>query len=186
MKLTVTGRHVAVPNDIREQIERKVRRLERPLNDSAVSAQCVISRERAALVCELTVHVRGDHMLHAVGQGSSIVRAATAAVDKMAQQAHRLSDRWKSRRRLPRTAAPAAAGEPGPPPVAAEPGPVPDVPRVIRTPAPAVKPMSLDDAVLALSDGDRPFLVFRHARSEQVAILYRRPDGHFGLIEPEA
>jgi ribosome hibernation promoting factor len=183
MKLTVTGRHVAVPNAIREQIERKVRRLERPLNDSAVSAQCVITRERAAVRCELTVHVRGDHILHAVGQGSSITRAVTAAVDKMAQQAHRLSDRWKTRRRAPRAAAPGT--EPGPAQARA-PDQAPETPRVIRTPALAVKPMSLDDAVLALSGGDRPFLVFRHAESEQVAILYRRPDGHFGLIEPEA
>jgi ribosome hibernation promoting factor len=177
MKLTVTGRHVAVPNTVREQIERKVRRLERPLNDSAVSAQCVVARERTALVCELTVHARGDHMLHGVGRGPSIARAVTAAVEKVAQQAHRLSDRWKTRRRL----APAAAAAASP-----EAGPAPAVPRVIRSAGPAVKPMSLDDAMLALADGKRPFLVFRHAESEQVAILYRRPDGHFGLIEPEA
>jgi putative sigma-54 modulation protein len=57
---------------------------------------------------------------------------------------------------------------------------------VIRTKPESIKPMNLDDAVLALQEGDRPFLVFRQAPSETMAILYRRPDGHFGLIEPEA
>jgi hypothetical protein len=32
----------------------------------------------------------------------------------------------------------------------------------------------------------KTFLVFRQAASERVAVLFRRPDGHFGLIEPEA
>jgi putative sigma-54 modulation protein len=46
--------------------------------------------------------------------------------------------------------------------------------------------MTLDDALLALSEGPDPFLVYRDAETEQTTILYRRPDGHFGLIEPEA
>ena len=58
-------------------------------------------------------------------------------------------------------------------------------PRVVRTRSRAVKPMSLDDALLALSDASQNFLVFRNADSDGVAILYRRPDGDFGLIEPE-
>jgi putative sigma-54 modulation protein len=45
--------------------------------------------------------------------------------------------------------------------------------------------MSLDDALLTLSGGPLNFLVFRKADSDGVAILYRRPDGDFGLIEPE-
>ena len=57
---------------------------------------------------------------------------------------------------------------------------------MIRARPESIKPMNLDDAVLALQEGDRPFLVFRQATSETMAILYRRPDGHFGLIEPEA
>jgi putative sigma-54 modulation protein len=29
------------------------------------------------------------------------------------------------------------------------------------------------------------FYVFRNATTEQVNVLYRRQDGHYGLIEPE-
>jgi hypothetical protein len=46
--------------------------------------------------------------------------------------------------------------------------------------------MSLDDAVLALSAGERPFLVYRDTGSDALAILFRRPDGNYGLIEAEA
>jgi putative sigma-54 modulation protein len=35
---------------------------------------------------------------------------------------------------------------------------------------------------------DRPdaFLVFRNANTDTINVLYRRKDGNFGLIEPEA
>ncbi|HEY7475780.1 MAG TPA: ribosome-associated translation inhibitor RaiA [Vicinamibacterales bacterium] len=179
MKLSVTGRHVAVSDAVRDDISRKVRRLDRVLNDSAVSAQCVIARERQLFVCELTVHARGDHMLHGVARHARLPVAVAAAVEKVGQQAHRLTDRWKTRRRNGQARAGALTVEPAADRTAVS------TPRVVRTRSRAVKPMSLDDALLALSDAQQSFLVFRRAESDAVAILYRRPDGDFGLIEPE-
>jgi putative sigma-54 modulation protein len=179
MKLTVTARHVDLSEPARQQVQGKLQRLERLLADNAVSAQCVLSRERGRYVCELTVHARQDHMLRALGRDAQMVRAVTMAVEKVAQQAQRLKDRWKTRRRLGPNGAARAVPAPERIPLEIE-------PRVIRSRRSGLKPMSLDDAMLALSDGDQAFLVFRDASSDVVSILYRRPDGHFGLIEPEA
>jgi putative sigma-54 modulation protein len=180
MNLTVTGRHLAVTDPIREEIDKRFRKLERMLNDSAVSGQCVIGREKRGFSCEITVHARGDHVLHAVARHAQLTAAVGAAADKIGQQAHKLADRWKRRRKgSPRGAELAPAPE-LPLPAAAE------SPRVIRARAAAVKPMSLDDAVLALAAGARPFLVYRDTGSDALAILFRRPDGHYGLIEAEA
>ena len=189
MTLTVTGRHLTVSEATRADIARKLQRLHRLLNDSAVSAQCVLARERQVFVCELTLHARGDHMLHGVGRHARMPAAITSAVEKVSQQAHKLSDRWKTRRRAAATRTPilepnAAAATPAERRSsrrAAAAGP-----RIIRTKAEPIKPMTLDDAVLALLEGDRPILVFRQAPSEQMTIVFRRPDGNVGVIEPEA
>jgi putative sigma-54 modulation protein len=183
MKLTVTGRRLTVTDATRDQIERKLRHLERRLGDSAVSAQCVMSQERQTLVCELTVHVGGGHILHGLGREVRAAAAVASAVAKVAQQAKRVTDRWKDQRRPARRLARRPARE--------EPGsgtgaPRGAGPRVVRAPGYEVKPMSLDDAMLALGASDRMFLVFRHAPSERMAILFRRQDGNFGLIEPGA
>lgn len=179
MKLSVTGRRMDIPEAARQQIEKKLQRLERVLNDSAISAQCVLGRQRGMIVCELTVHARQDHILHAVGRDAQLPRAVTLAMEKVLQQAQRLKDRWKTRRRAAvngeRTA---AAG--------AERLVVESAPRVIRYRPSAVKPMSVDDAVEQLSAGQQPVLVFRDAASDGVAVLWRRPDGNFWLIGPEA
>jgi putative sigma-54 modulation protein len=178
MKLIVTGRQLAVTEAIREDIDKRFRKLERMLNDSAVSGQCVLAREKRGFICDITVHARGDHTLHAVGRHPQLSAAVGAAADKIGQQAHKLADRWKRRRKGgPRSAEVA----PGPELL---PAPAPDSgPRVIRARAAAVKPMSLDDAVVALASGERAFLVYRDTGSDALAILFRRPDGNYGLIE---
>jgi putative sigma-54 modulation protein len=176
MKLTVTGRHLAVTETTRTDLTKRLGRLERVLSNGVVSAQCVIGKERQAFVCDLTVHARADHMLHSVGRANRLDKAVQQAVERVAQQAQRLADRWKTRKRMNgRVASPAVPDSaPSKPP------------RIVRSRDYAVKPMNLEDAVLELSTGPRAFLVFRHASSERIAVLFRRPDGHFGLIDPEA
>ena len=57
--------------------------------------------------------------------------------------------------------------------------------RIIRTRRYAVKPMSVDEAALEVSAVQGAFIVFRNASTDTVNVLFRRPDGNLGLIEPE-
>lgn len=45
--------------------------------------------------------------------------------------------------------------------------------------------MTLEDAALRVESSTDSFIVFRNASSDMVNIMYRRKDGHLGLIEPE-
>src|SRR5262249_29724578 len=60
----------------------------------------------------------------------------------------------------------------------------PPTPEVRRTRY-AVKPMSLEGAAMRIEAAREPFVVFRHADTERINILYQRPDGRLGLIDPE-
>lgn len=46
------------------------------------------------------------------------------------------------------------------------------------------KPMDVEEAVLQMELMTDNFLVFTNARSDRVNVLYRRKDGHYGLIQP--
>jgi putative sigma-54 modulation protein len=177
MILTVTGRHLELSPSVRQQIQKKIERLQRLLHDSAVSAQCVVAQERKQFVCELTLHARGDHMLVGVGKHARLLAAVGGAIEKVSQQAQRLADKWKTRRRTAQGVVRTVIDEPAPKPKAAP-------TKVVRARRYAVKSMSVGDAAAAL--GTAAFLVFRHADSGQVAVAFRRPDGQVGLIEPEA
>ena len=60
------------------------------------------------------------------------------------------------------------------------------LPRIIRTHEVAAKPMSVDDAAIAISDSEHDFLVFRNAENDHLNVVYKRKDGNIGWIEPEA
>ena len=102
MRLSVTGRHLVITDGARRQIGAKLRRLERLLDDSAVSAQCVVWQERQRFVCDVTVHARGDHRLTGRGRSARLPPAVTAAIAKVSMQARRVKDRWHTRRRAAR------------------------------------------------------------------------------------
>lgn len=48
-----------------------------------------------------------------------------------------------------------------------------------------VKPMSVDEAALQMEMVDHPFFVFKNEDTSQIAVLYRRKDKRYGLLEPE-
>ena len=99
MTNTVTSRHVAITPAIRLIITQKLEKLERLLQDNAVSAQVVLSQERHRCRAEMTVHVRGDHMLHGEDEDGQWAQAIGGAVEKVQRQAHTLKTRWEKKRR---------------------------------------------------------------------------------------
>jgi ribosomal subunit interface protein len=99
MKTTVTGRHVSVTEELRELIARKLDKLERLLNDSAVSAQVILGQQHDSCTAEIVLHARGDHVLRGEGDSTTWARAIGVAADKVEQQAHTLKGKWEARRR---------------------------------------------------------------------------------------
>ena len=59
----------------------------------------------------------------------------------------------------------------------------PDIIRSTRLP---VKPMSVEEAVMQMDLMSNEFLVFRNAATDSLSVVYRRKDGNYGLIAPEA
>jgi putative sigma-54 modulation protein len=175
MRLDITGRQVTITGPLRQLIARRLARLERVLNDAAVSAIITLTKEKYRLRTELAVHTRGDHVLRGNGEGTAWPISVRQATEKVEQQAQRLKGKWDGRRRK---GAAARAVSPAPAEAAPE-------RRIVRATRYAVKPMSLEDAALRVDGGSETFVVFRNAETDAISILYRRKDGHLGLIEPD-
>ena len=59
-----------------------------------------------------------------------------------------------------------------------------EIERQVRVKNIEYKPMDVEEAVLQMDLMTDNFLVFTNARSDRVNVLYRRKDGHYGLIQP--
>jgi putative sigma-54 modulation protein len=175
MRIDITGRHVEVTPPLRQLIDRRLARLGRLLNDNALSALVILTKEKYRHRTEIVLHARGDHTLRGVGEGNAWQLSLRQAAERIEQQAQKLKGKWTGRKRdgaAAREVTPAT-----PEPQAGR--------RIVRATRYPVKPMSVDDAALRVDGGDETFVVFRNADNDDaVSILYRRKDGNFGLIEP--
>lgn len=48
-----------------------------------------------------------------------------------------------------------------------------------------IKPMNYEEAALEMEMLSHPFFVFRNEHTNQVEVLYKRKDGHYGVLQPE-
>jgi putative sigma-54 modulation protein len=61
-----------------------------------------------------------------------------------------------------------------------------ETPEIIRSHSFFVKPMSVEEAVMQMDLLHKEFLVFTDSTTEEISVVYRRSDGNYGLIVPEA
>jgi putative sigma-54 modulation protein len=183
MRLELTGRHLGITPAMRALVEERIDHTLRLLNDSAVSAHVVLTRERARIRAEVTLHARRERFLHGEATGQNVELAMNTAADKVDQQARKLKGKRDGRKRGPSAVKAASAS------VEAATAPRPtSAPRrrIIRARQYAVKPMSVEDAAVEIDDAADGLIVFRNSATDAITVLFRRPDGHLGLIEPEA
>ena len=187
MRLELTGRHLRITPGLRRLVEEALEKLDRLLHDNAVSMQAVLQTEKQRHRVEMTLHIRGEHFFHASGGGRDWDLAINQALERVNQQARKQKEKWVdgkrrgvSAARLATAAATSRAGR-----LISDDGRERGV-RIIRARRTAPKPMSVDEAALEVGDGAGEFIVFRNANTDAVNVLFRRPDGNLGLIEPEA
>ena len=177
MRLQVKGKNVEISDSIRTYAEEKLRKLERHLNDpTRVELELAVERNPSISdnhVAEATIWTKGP-TLRARETSSDMKASIDQLADKLSRQVKRY--REKQRRRPGRS----------------EPPEGPMVPTddsgqlIVKTKQFPVKPMTPEEAVLQLELVGHDFFVFKNADSGDVNVVYRRRDGNFGHIEPQA
>jgi len=180
MRLELTGRHIEITPVLRRLVDTKLAKLERLLNDSAVSAQAV-----------LTLHARGEKFLHGVGNSGSWETSVTEAIDKITQQAQKVKGKWQERKRRGAVKGVPIVGEEREAIRVKAIGPARTrervrMPRILRAQRQSIKPMTIADAAREVDAGGDGVVVFRDVETSAVSVLYRRPNGELTLVETEA
>jgi putative sigma-54 modulation protein len=187
MRLELTGRHVVITPALRRLVDTKLSKLKRLLNDSAVSAQAVLTREKHIHRADITLHARGEKFLHGFASTDSWETSIVEAIAKISRQARTVKGKWQERtRRGPKGApiAPAAAAVETAvrkPARAAR----PEVPHLVHATRQPIKPMSVSDAIREMEAVGDGVVIFRSADTAAVHVLYRARNGELTLVETE-
>ncbi|MFN0092590.1 MAG: ribosome hibernation-promoting factor, HPF/YfiA family [Acidimicrobiales bacterium] len=194
MDVTVSRRHAEVPPALRAAAVDKIGRLDRFLEgmDRAEVHFFEESRRKAEKeVCEVTL----------VGHGR-VVRCKVAAVDgfaavdlaveKLEHQLERLKTKVLRTRKLgagERASAAAVVddgGSDGEVTLADAVYITRSGREVVKKKSFAIRPITVDEAVLQMELVDHPFYFFTNAETGRAAVLYRRDDGDLGLIDSDS
>ncbi|MGO0121937.1 ribosome hibernation-promoting factor, HPF/YfiA family [Desulfothermobacter acidiphilus] len=175
MNLTVRGKNIEVTEALRQYVEKRLSKLERFANHLD-EAQVVLSLERGQHRVEVTMNMNGMIL-----RGEEATHDMYAAVDLVVEKLERQIERYKGRilRRRGESATPLA------PPLPSSPEKEEEF-KVVRVKRFTWKPMSVKEAILQMNLLGHSFFVFTNADTDQVNVVYRRHDGHYGLIEPES
>jgi putative sigma-54 modulation protein len=190
MRLELRGHHVDITPALRRLVGAKLSKLERLLNDSAVSAQAILTRERHRHRADITLHARGEKFLHGLGDTDNWETSLTSAIDKISQQAQKVKSKRKANKRHSPKAGFVAARENGE--SAERPAPARAgrervrMPRILQSSRQTIRPMSVADAARLIDAGDDGVVIFRDVETEAVSVLFRHPNGEMTLVETDA
>lgn len=183
MDVTIRGRNVDVPDSLRAAAEEKINRLGRHL-DGFEHAEVHFSEEKNPRisdkeVCEVTVWGHG-HVIRAKAASPDAFASVDRVLDKLEHQLEKLKTRLRSRSHPRRSPVGSRRREPVPEVDDEEPS---GQARIVKSKRFEMKPMTPEEAVLQMDMLGHDFYLFTNAETGVAAVVYRRNDGDFGLID---
>jgi len=181
MSLDFTGRHIEITEPLRKFATDRFERL-RGISDEVLETHFILTVEKHQRhICEVNIRTRHD-FYHGEEVSTDMYTSIAAVLDKVEKQILRDKGRVTTRKRRNGNN---ASGVVTTSVVEIEEALGEKLPRIIRSNEVAAKPMSVDDAAIAIGDSTRDFLVFRNSDTERLNVVYKRKDGNIGWIEPE-
>jgi putative sigma-54 modulation protein len=181
LRTIVKGKNYEVPEPVREYAQRKLRRLERLLDDRAdATVELSVEQHRSVQDSHLVdvTLVMDGHTLRSSAAAATHQAGIDAVIDKVERRA--VTARETSRVRKSSATVRGAGAAPD----SAEATDDEGAPRIVNVKRFAIEPMFEEDAVARMEELGHSFFVFVNAENERVSILYRRREGGYGLIEP--
>jgi putative sigma-54 modulation protein len=172
MNITVIGRKCTPRENFKERAEKKLTKIDRFFGEGA-SAKVTATVEKSSQSVEITVFNDGL-IFRAEARGQNLNDALDDCVDLLVRQIRK--NKTKVEKRLKSGAFDDFA----------EPEPEEKEFELVRTKVIPVKPQSVDEAILQMNMLGHLFYVFRNSADDTVSVVYRRNDGGYGLITPEA
>lgn len=186
MKLTIHGRNLNVTSAIESYVNKKIGRLNRHL-PSLNEARVEIKREQTGqskerYVVQVTLYDSGGAILRAEERMPEL----SSAVDLVADKMHRQIGRFKGKRKRKRKdrSNQILSNETWSEDASLdwEEDKKPDIVRLKRF---VISPMNVEEAIEQMELLGHAFFVYFDMDEGGVNVVYRRHDGHYGLIIPE-
>ena len=175
MNIKVTGKNIEITDAIRDYIEKKCERLEKfEGRNTEVTASCSVEREDQ--IVEIRIKTDGG-FLRVEEKNNDLYASIDLAIDRAERQLRKDKEKRSLRNRneslkdkLMGMFGNEDSEEKG---------------QVTMIKSYEIKPISVEDAKLKVTETKDMFLPFVNVETNQVNVIYQRGDGTFGVVVPE-
>lgn len=197
MTLRVSGKSISVGEALRERVSDRTEEVLRKYFDGNYSGHITLSKDGFGFRTDCLLHLDSGITLEADAMAADAYASADQALLQIEKRLRRYKSRLKDRSARKSHAAAAALSDLN--------GAALDAPSyVIEAPShedegvnefnaviiaeatTSLKRYSVSEAVMELDLTGAPVMVFQHGSSGRVNVIYRRPDGNVGWVDPPA
>ena len=174
MKVNISSKNFSASEHLKETIESKFEKLGKYFSKD-IEANVTLATEKGRQKIEATINAKGT-IFRAEEATNDMYTGVDKIVDKLSTQMSRFKTKLQRKHKdhkefvfsdLPETA-----------------GAEPNEAQIVRRKNFDLMPMSPDEAVMQMELLEHTFYIFMNMESESVAVVYKRKDGSYGLLEP--
>ncbi len=191
MQLSVKGKQIDVGDALREHVSSNLPEVVGKYFGGSIDANVTFSREAHMFRADITVHVGRGMTLQSNASASEPYPAFDLAAERLSERLRRQKTRIKNHHKDNRQeqeeawlaqsfVLPPDGGESEP----SEGGD--NNPVIVAETTTNIENLTVSEAVMRLDLGDLPALMFRNRGHGGLNMIYRRPDGHIGWVDPAA
>jgi ribosomal subunit interface protein len=190
MQITVSGKQVDLSDALRTRVAEHLDLITGKYFDAAQEASVTFSRARSFFTCDINVHAGRGLTLRGEGEAADAHGAFDDAAEHIAKRLRRYRRRVNDHSRdLANRARPELArqyvlrqeDEPAP---ATDDASSPTYATVVAESPAEISTLSVGEAVMRMDLADQPVMMFRNSATSELNVIYRRPDGNIGWIDP--
>ena len=192
MQITVAGKQVELSDALRVRVSEQLDLIAHKYFDGALEASVTFSRARSFFTCDINVHAGRGLSLRGEGEAADAHSAFDDAAEHIAKRLRRYRRRVNDHARDLTSRARPEAGreyvlrqdEEGQANGVESPADIPAYATVIAENPAEINTLSVGEAVMRMDLADQQVLMFRNSATAEFNVVYRRPDGNIGWIDP--
>jgi ribosomal subunit interface protein len=190
MQLTVTGKQIDTGAVLRQHVEASLGAILGKYFKTAIEAHVVFSKEAHLSRAEVAIHIGRGIVVNASASAAETHAAFDAAAERIAKQMRRYKRRLRDHHTQARKALEvserareyvlAPLAEEGEEEQEGEEGPA-----VVAEMSADLPNLTVSEAAMRMDLANAPVLLFRNRAHGELNLVYRRPDGNIGWVDPE-
>ncbi|MGN6146591.1 MAG: ribosome hibernation-promoting factor, HPF/YfiA family [Mesorhizobium sp.] len=186
MTLRISGKHMDIGDAFRTRITDRIGEAIGKYFDRGFSGHVTVVKKGSRYSADCMVRLDSGASLQATGEAQDPAIAFDAAAERLETRLRRYNRRLKSHTYGAANGKDTDVAYAIMEPLADDDEEMPEnfAPAVVAESTVTLRTMSVASAVIELDTKDSPVFVFRNAGNDHLNIVYRRPDGNIGWIDP--